>query len=75
MTKNYTAYNEMVYKFHRNKIKHEIEKAEWEFYSKLLNASKGNMRKTNIVHSKNYYQQEELNRIQTEFKNGGSITV
>ena len=72
MTKNYTAYNEMVYKFHRNKIKHEIEKAEREFYTKLLNASKGNMRKTWSI-LKTIINKKRSNRIQTEFKNGDCI--
>ena len=71
-TKCNSAYNEMLYKFHRNKVKHEVEKAEREFYSKLLDANKGNLRKTWSI-LKNIINKKKSKRTQTEFKIGDSI--
>ena len=72
MIKCNTAYNETLYKFHRNKVKHEVEKAEREFYSNLLQASKGNLRKTWTI-LKNIINKNKSNRVQTEFKIGNDV--
>ena len=62
-----TAYNELKYTTYRNKLKSILIKAEKDYYSKLLDANKGNMRKTwGII--KDIINKNRNKKIQTQFK-------
>ena len=69
-----TAYNEIMYKTFRNKLKHVLVKAEKDHYAKLLEANKSNMKKTWGI-LKNIINRNKTKKIQSQFKlNDGSIT-
>ena len=69
-----TAYNEVMYKTYRNKLKHVLAKAEKDHYANLLEANKSNMKKTWGI-LKDIINKNKANKVQSQFKlNDGSIT-
>ena len=65
--KSRTAYNELMYTTYRNKLKKILIKAEKEYYSKLLEANRGNMKKTWSV-LKEVINKKKYSKTQTQFK-------
>ena len=62
-----TAYNELMYTTYRNKLKNILGKAEQDYYAKLLEANKSNMRKTwSII--KQVINKKKQSKCETEFK-------
>ena len=65
--KHRTAYNELMYSMYRNKLKKILMKSEKDYYSKMLEANKGNMKKTWSI-LKQIINKKKYNKLQTEFK-------
>ena len=62
-----SAYNEIMYHTHRNKIKHDLAVAEKDYYNKLLESNKNDMRKTwNIL--KGIINKKRNSKLQSCFK-------
>ena len=62
-----SSYNEQIYVSHRNKVNRLLEKNEKDHIASLLEANKGNIKKTwKII--KNVINRKRQNKIQTRFK-------
>ena len=62
-----TAYNELTYTTYRNKLKNILFKAEKDYYAKLLETNKSNMKKTWSI-LKEVINKKKCSKSETKFK-------